>query len=406
MTLTLISNYINHHQIPISDCFYEMLGDSYHFIQTEPMDEERRAMGWQADNTKLPYLVYAYEQPELVEKLLMESDVVIFGGCEDQEQIQPRLLAGKLTFRYSERLYREGQWKFVTPRGLKQKYHDHTRFRKAPAYLLCAGGYVASDFHLVRAYPDKMFRWGYFTEFRAYENDDCHGKRMNNECPVIVWAGRFIEVKHAEEALLVAKELKEAGLNFRMRMIGGGPLEASLRRQAEETGILDRVEFCGFQRPEQVRDEMERADIHLFTSDYGEGWGAVLNEAMNSGCAVVANCGIGATPYLIEHGVNGYVYPNGDRNTLFRCIRELVESKETCRMLGQKAYETIRDEWNPQTAAKRFLAVCRQVLPYVEQGKKAPGINRLEIPQSGPMSKSPILSPGFWQNGTGSTNKQ
>ena len=41
-----ISNYINHHQIPFSNALYEQLGDDYHFIQTEPMEEERIAMGW------------------------------------------------------------------------------------------------------------------------------------------------------------------------------------------------------------------------------------------------------------------------------------------------------------------------------------------------------------------------
>ena len=39
-----ISNYINHHQIPFSNALYEQLGDDYHFIQTEPMEEERIAM--------------------------------------------------------------------------------------------------------------------------------------------------------------------------------------------------------------------------------------------------------------------------------------------------------------------------------------------------------------------------
>ena len=41
-----ISNYINHHQIPFSNALYEQLGDDYHFIQTEPMEEERIAGDW------------------------------------------------------------------------------------------------------------------------------------------------------------------------------------------------------------------------------------------------------------------------------------------------------------------------------------------------------------------------
>ena len=50
-----ISNYINHHQIPFSNALYEQLGDDYHFIQTEPMEEERIAMGWGLDAACLLY---------------------------------------------------------------------------------------------------------------------------------------------------------------------------------------------------------------------------------------------------------------------------------------------------------------------------------------------------------------
>lgn len=47
----------------------------------------------------------------------------------------------------------------------------------------------------------------------------------------------------------------------------------------------------------EVRSYMEKADIYLFTSDFNEGWGAVLNESMNSGCAVVASHAIGSVPF-------------------------------------------------------------------------------------------------------------
>ena len=169
MTLTFISNYINHHQIPFSECLYEKLGKDYCFIQTQPMTKERKDMGWGRESQELPYLLCSYEQQEKAERMLLDSDVVIFGGCEDEELIQPRLKTGKLTFRYSERIYKEGQWKWISPRGLQKKYHDHVQFRKNALYLLCAGAYVASDFQLIHAYPHKMFSFGYFPECRYYE---------------------------------------------------------------------------------------------------------------------------------------------------------------------------------------------------------------------------------------------
>lgn len=395
MTLTFISNYINHHQIPLSDCLYEKLGENYHFVQTEPMAEERKAMGWQSENDALPYLVCSYEQPELAEKLLMESDVVVFGGCENEEMIRPRLLAGKLTFRYSERIYKEGQWKFVSPRGLKQKYHDHVKFRKAPVYLLCAGGYVASDFHLVHAYPGKMLRWGYFPAYKPYAGDDCHAKRRANNTTILLWAGRFIDWKHPEMAIRLMADLKKEGYGCRLQMIGGGPLEDSLKQETVVQGLNDCVEFCGYKKPEQVREAMECADIHLFTSDYREGWGAVLNESMNSGCAAVANKGIGAVPYLIKDGENGYFYPNGDYETFKKRVKSLLDDRDACFLMGQKAYETIRDTWNPQTAAEHLLAVAREMQTVLENGQ-IPRLPELMLPAEGPVSVAPVLSPGIW----------
>ena len=44
--ITIVSNYINHHQIPMSNELYKRLGDNFAFIQTQPMEEDRVKMGW------------------------------------------------------------------------------------------------------------------------------------------------------------------------------------------------------------------------------------------------------------------------------------------------------------------------------------------------------------------------
>ena len=187
MKLIFVSNYFNHHQLSFCDALYELLEGDFCFLQTQPMEEERVKMGWQAEER--PYVRYAAKNScahksggektpgsesnsnavtdaEDFEKLLFTADVVIFGGCDDESYIQERLTAGKPIFRYNERLYKEGQWKAVSPRGLLQKYKDHTRYRKAPVYFLCAGAYVPCDYHLINAYPGKMLRFGYFPETR------------------------------------------------------------------------------------------------------------------------------------------------------------------------------------------------------------------------------------------------
>ncbi len=368
MKVTFVSNYINHHQIPVSNVLYEHLESDYTFIQTEPMEEERIKLGW--NPTEVPvYVKYAYEEPEVCQKLVMDSDVVIWGGLEDETMLLPRLQTGKPVIRYSERLYKEGQWKAISPRGLRKKYKDHTQYKKAPVYLLCSGAFVASDFRIVRAYPDKMFKWGYFPECKEYDLDALMaGKRTafgngddKQVCTEILWAARFIDWKHPELVVELAEELKNQGKEFHITMIGDGELRPFIEKMIDDKKLQKYIALTGSQTPLQVRTAMEKAEIFLMTSDRKEGWGAVMNEAMNSGCAVVADRMEGASLYLIKQGENGYYYEKPTVAKLVGLVGGLLDDRELCERLGRKAYETITGLWNPKVAAERLLKMCEAV---------------------------------------------
>lgn len=396
MKLTFVSNYINHHQIPLSNELYRLLGADYTFIQTEPMETERLQMGWQDESGKLPYLRLFYEEQEYCEKLILNSDAVVFGGTDEESYIKPRLAAGKLVFRNSERIYKSGQWKMITPRGLKKKYEDHTRYRKGPVYLLCAGGYVASDFHLVHAYPDKMFKWGYFPETKPLHREMLLGKHKEGTVS-FMWAGRFIDWKHPELPILLAERLKKKGCDFHLSMVGGGEMEEKIRRLATGKGLEKEVTFCGYRKPSEVREMMERTQVYLVTSDYKEGWGAVLNEAMNSGCAVLASHAIGAVPFLLRHGKNGLVFQSGNLNDLEKRAERLIKSASERRKLGEAAYETIVQEWNAEKAAARLAETAERLLggkDMMSAGETiVQNIEGLAY-ETGPLSAAKVISPG------------
>ena len=387
MTITFISNYINHHQIPFSNACYTLLGEGYHFVQTQPMEQERLSMGWNTEGEGLPYVCRLYEEEEQALQLIMESDVLLAGWSNREDLVQKRLNAGKLTIRISERLYREGQWKAISPKGLMHKFKEHTRYRKSPAYLLCAGAYVPSDFHIIHAYPEKMFKWGYFPETRHYAEDEYEQMKPEDGKTVdIIWAGRFIPLKHPEYMIRLAKSLKtkrDGKGAVRIHMVGGGEMEEELKALAMEYGVEEMVTFYGFRTPDQVRSIMEKSHIHIFTSNHLEGWGAVVNEAMNSGCAVVANVQAGAVPYLIQHGKNGMVYPDGSYEKMEEAVRYLLAHPEARRKMGREAYQTITSKWNAQHAAKELL----RMIEGLREG-------RIEPAKEGPLSPAPVISPG------------
>lgn len=387
MKITFVSNYINHHQIPFSNATYQIIGEGYHFIQMEPMEEERIQMGWSVDIAQLPYLLCYEQQKEYCDLLIEESDLVIFGGTEQVEVIKLRLEQNKLTIQNSERLYRHGQWKAISPRGLIKKYKDHTKYRKKNVYLFSIGGYTASDFQIVRSYPNKKFKWGYFPETKHYDieqlmNQKIQVNQSGEQVIKLLWAGRFIPLKHPEYPIRLAQQLKEEGYSFCLTMIGGGELENELKQQVMEMGLEKEVIFPGFLKPDQVRTYMEQSNIYLFTSNFLEGWGAVVNEAMNSGCAVVLNHGVGCASYLIKDEENGLIYKNGCYEMFYQKVKSLLNYPQKAEILGKKAYETITTTWNAEHAAQLLIDQVK----ILEKG-----IVRFE--KDGPFSKAEVIWP-------------
>lgn len=398
MVVTFVSNYINHHQIPFCEAMNKTEGIEFHFIQTMQMEEERVKMGWGIDTRSLSYVTLFYEEEAKCISLINNSDVVIFGWGHDIALEQKRLESGKLTFKLSERIYREGQWKAISPKGLLNKYKEHIRYRKKPVYLLCAGAYVASDFELIKSYPGKKLKWGYFTNCKHFDGISALQMKGQDKL-VITWAGRFIKLKHPEFAVKLAAKLKKLGVNFEMNLIGDGNMMPELQAEIKKSGLEEKVRLCGFMKPKDVRAVMEKSHVYLFTSNFIEGWGAVVPEAMNSKCAVIASNEAGAVPYLIEDGINGLSYSDGNyrefekkalgailTDTLNPDIskgREKQINYDRLFGLGEKAYETIVNTWNAEIAASRFVRLCTSLLRNGEE----------TIPINGPLSRAENLKP-------------
>ena len=420
MRITMVSNYISHHQLPFSDAMFELCGD-YSFVQTMPMEQKRIDMGWAVDPTTISYVIENYKEPDKARRAIDEADLLIVGWIEDETIVSGRLRSGKPVFRISERIYREGQWRFISPKGLARKYREHISLKKYPVYLLCNGAYVASDYKLIGAYPHRKYRFGYFPPFRKVENvSELQGKKAKlhtlniehpEELPIqglvltkeeinIVWAGRFIELKNPGFMIRLADDLNRRGIRFHIHMIGSGELEEELKAEAEYRLIDHYITFHGMLSPEATRDVMEKCHIHIFTSNYLEGWGAVVNEAMNAGCAVIANVEVGCAPYLIRNGSNGLTYQASYEDMLDK-VMLLVNYPGKIADLGINAYRTIADEWNGEVAAKRVIEAYEKIISACNRDDLADK-NRLVRVQdfgfaSGPLSVAPVIKPGFFK---------
>lgn len=385
MKIVFVSNYYNHHQASFSNAMRGISDVQYRFIATQEMEEERKKMGW--ENDALPDFVLPMykckETRSAAQRLINDADAVIFGlpGWRNFRLIQSRLKAAKLTFRYTERIYKKGIHRYEIPmQRIKQRFVGG----KCPSmHLLCASAYTAQDYAKTGCYLGRSYKWGYFPETKEYAIDELIGKKTSaaESFISILWAGRLISWKHPEFAIGVAEKLLDKGYAFKMSIIGNGEMEDSLRKEIVEKKLENCVELLGAMTPDEVRTHMEKTDIYLFTSDFNEGWGAVLNEAMNSGCAVVASHAVGSAPFLIQSGENGLIYESGNKTELETQVERLIQNDALRRSMGRNAYFTIHSLWNGEIAAQRLY----------ELAKSMKNGTTVQLPENGPCSRAEVL---------------
>ena len=379
MKIGFFSNYLTHHQIPFCLEMKKRKDMEFYFVSTMPMEEERKQGGWTIEG-EYDFEIKAYLSNEQKEKALLlakECDVMIIGSApEEYVKYRMKKAKTKLTLRYSERIYKNGRWRVLSPRGALNRVKTYFRYLGKPLYMLCASAYTAGDLAMLGSYLGKCFKWGYFPRAYQYNQQELlKGKKKNS----ILWVARLIDWKKPEIPVLVAKKLKEKGYDFCLNMIGDGVLKEEIEQLIKVNCLEEQVNLLGAMTPEQVRKYMEESSIFLFTSNQKEGWGAVLNEAMNSACAVVANSQIGSVPFLLENEKNGCVYYKNNVDKITDIIEKLLNDQELSERLGLNAHDTIVNKWSAAVAAERLIETCENLL----NGKK-------KYFKDGPLSKAKI----------------
>ena len=156
--------------------------------------------------------------------------------------------------------------------------------------------------------------------------------------------------------------LEKMNIDYKLDMIGTGPILNQTIQLSKDLGLNNRVSFLSSMPNEMVMKKMLEADVFLFTSNREEGWGVVLNEAMNSGCAVIANREIGAVPFLIKNNINGLIYDQKNIQNLYTNLLNVCLDHALRKKLQFEAYKTIKDEWNPYIAVKRLILQINNLL--------------------------------------------
>lgn len=142
----------------------------------------------------------------------------------------------------------------------------------------------------------------------------------------LIFLGRLVSDKGCDTLLGALGVLRESGLRPGLTVVGAGPEEGALRRQAGELGLDDQVDFMGLKKGRELAEVLNAHDILVAPSRVQEGFGIVALEGIACGCVVVGS-NVGGLGEAI--GPCGLMFPNGDAPALARTLSKLISDRET-----------------------------------------------------------------------------
>jgi glycosyltransferase involved in cell wall biosynthesis len=109
-------------------------------------------------------------------------------------------------------------------------------------------------------------------------------------------------------------------------IIGDGPEKENLKKLSKELNVLNQIIFLGFISEEKKFQYLNCADIYILSSIH-EGFGIVLQEAMQIGLPIIATDNGGQVDF-VKDGENGFLVKFGDKNALVNRIEKIYLNKE------------------------------------------------------------------------------
>jgi glycosyltransferase involved in cell wall biosynthesis len=148
------------------------------------------------------------------------------------------------------------------------------------------------------------------------------------------------------ELIGAVSELRDAFPTLHVLIVGADvpDVRAQFERAALQGGVADRIHFGGLQR--DVRPFLKEFDLFVHPS-YSEPFGLSIVEAMAMRKAVIA-CGTGGVPEIITHGQDGWLVEERSASAVANAIRTLLNDRELCQRLGDRARMTVRARFTPR----------------------------------------------------------
>jgi phosphatidylinositol alpha-1,6-mannosyltransferase len=186
--------------------------------------------------------------------------------------------------------------------------------------------------------------------------------------PTVLTIARLEDRYKGHDVILRALPLVRAEVpDVRWRVVGGGPLRATLEDRVQALGLAKAVQFLGSVSNEARDEELAHADVFCMVSRLpaagfaGEGFGIVYLEANAYGLPVVAG-GVGGATDAVVHGETGLLVDPQDHVAVADALVTLLRDRDLAGRLARGGRERAhRFTWEAMGARveSELLSVIR-----------------------------------------------
>lgn len=185
------------------------------------------------------------------------------------------------------------------------------------------------------------------------KNDASYLKKelpIDEDTDILTCVARLHKQKDHDTLLKAFAKLQEDCPNTKLLLCGDGPREDELKQLAKKLGIGQDVLFLG--RRDDINEILKITDVFVLPSLF-EGMSNALLEAMAMGRACVVS-NIPENTELIKNAKNGLTFETENSQGCYKNIIKLLESNGQREELGNKARQTMREEYSVDAERKRL----------------------------------------------------
>jgi glycosyltransferase involved in cell wall biosynthesis len=169
---------------------------------------------------------------------------------------------------------------------------------------------------------------------------------------VALYVGSFIHRKGLDALLQAFSTALAEAPSLRLALVGSGDQEETLKKQAAELGIADRLSWSPFRQQDELMEFYAGADLFVLPSRM-DTFGVVVAEAMAAGLPVLCSRHAGASQDLVAEGSNGWVIDPEQPASMSQRLVALAREPQLRRAMGADSLERVQKA-SPETAGHEF----------------------------------------------------